>query len=156
MKIGLYFGSFNPVHNGHLQIAETILAKSDLKKIWFVVSPQNPLKKKNDLLNQKDRLQMVKLALKGNKNFSASDVEFHLPVPSYTIDTLSFLAKKFPQHTFSVIIGSDNLSKIHLWKNYETLLNDYEIFVYCRGRINKSKWKNYGNIHFPEVDLLKN
>lgn len=154
MKIGLYFGTFNPIHSGHLIIANTILQQTDLKKIWFVVSPQNPLKEKSDLLNHRHRLEMVNLAIEGNENFSACDVEFRLPVPSFTIDTLGFLRKKFPQHEFSIIMGSDNLEGIHLWKNYEELIADYKFFVYRRGKFDEAKWKSKSNIHILDVPLL--
>lgn len=121
MKIGLFFGSFNPIHTGHLIIANFILENSDLERIWFVVSPHNPLKEKKSLLNQYDRLHLVNLAIEDNPKFKASDIEFKLPQPSYTIDTLAYLAEKFSQHQFGLIMGSDNLSTINKWKKFRTV-----------------------------------
>ncbi len=132
MKIGLYFGSFNPVHLGHLIIANTIFHRSDLDEVWFVVSPQNPLKKRKSLIHEHDRLRMVELAIEDNYNFRASDVEFKMPRPSYTIDTLAYLSDRYPQHSFCLFLGSDSLKQLKRWKNYEQILEHYEIFVYPR------------------------
>jgi len=112
MKIGLYFGSFNPVHNGHLIIATYILNNSNLQQVWLIVSPQNPLKKSSSLLNEYHRLHLVKSAIEGEKNIKASSIEFQLPKPSYTIDTLTYLKEKYPQHDFSIIMGSDSFNNI--------------------------------------------
>src|SRR3954470_4207847 len=117
MKIGLYFGSFNPVHNGHLIIANYILSNTDIEQIWFIVSPQNPLKKTSTLLNEYHRLYLVQLAIENNLKFRSSDIEFKLPRPSFTIDTLTYLAEKYPRYEFVVIIGSDSLQNITKWKN---------------------------------------
>lgn len=132
MHIGLYFGSFNPVHIGHLIVANHIAEHTEVDKIWFVVSPHNPLKDSHTLLNEYDRLHLVNLAIENNNKFRASNVEFHLPKPSYTIDTLTYLAEKFPLERFSVIMGSDSFQNIHRWKNYEQLIANYSIIVYNR------------------------
>lgn len=132
MNIGLYFGSFNPVHIGHLIIANHITNTTLLEQVWFVISPQNPLKKENSLLNEHFRKHLIDLAIEGEKKFRTSNVEFKLPKPSYTIDTLTYLAEKNPQHHFSIIMGSDSFSNIKRWKNYEVLLKNYEIFIYER------------------------
>jgi len=132
MKIGLLFGSFNPVHVGHLIIANYMANYTTLDKVWLVVSPQNPLKKYGDLINTYDRLEMCKLATDNSKNIQVSDVELKLPQPSYTIDTLTHLKEKYPQHEFALIMGSDNLVSLPKWKNYKLILRDYQIFVYPR------------------------
>ena len=132
MNIGLYFGSFNPIHTGHLLIASHVADCGLVEKIWFVVSPQNPLKPSNSLLNEYDRLHMVNLAIEDDDRFKASDVEFKLPKPSYTIDTLTHLKEKYPQHNFSIIMGSDSYSNLHNWKNHELLKKNYPILVYNR------------------------
>ncbi|MBN9484490.1 MAG: nicotinic acid mononucleotide adenylyltransferase [Bacteroidetes bacterium 43-93] len=132
MHIGLYFGSFNPIHIGHLIIANHIVENADIDKIWFVVSPHNPLKEAHSLLNEYDRLHLVNLAIEGNNKFRASNVEFHLPKPSYTIDTLTYLKEKFPLEQFSVIMGADSFQNIQRWKNYEQLLANYQMIVYER------------------------
>lgn len=132
MHIGLYFGSFNPIHIGHLIVANHIVENVDIDKVWFVLSPHNPLKDSDSLLNEYDRLHLVELAIKDNSKFRASNVEFHLPKPSYTIDTLTYLKEKFPLEQFTVIMGSDSFSNIHRWKNYEALIANYNIIVYDR------------------------
>ncbi|TFV93593.1 nicotinate-nucleotide adenylyltransferase [Algoriphagus kandeliae] len=132
MNIGLFFGSFNPIHIGHMIIAETIYDRTDLDEVWFVVSPQNPLKKRKSLIHEFDRLRMVELAIEDNFHFRASDVEFHMPRPSYTIDTLTYLSEQYPQHQFRIFLGSDNLSQFKKWKNYEQILAHYQVYVYPR------------------------
>ena len=132
MKIGLYFGSFNPVHNGHLIIAKHVINNTDLKQVWMVISPQNPLKKSNSLLNKYDRLNMVQSALEGETKIKASTIEFNLPSPSFTIDTLAYLKEKHKQHQFSIIMGSDSFTNIKNWKNYEMIIKNYEIYIYQR------------------------
>ena len=132
MHIGLYFGSFNPIHTGHLIIANHIIAHTEIDKVWFVVSPHNPLKEAHSLLNEYDRIHLVNLAIEGNPKFRASNVEFHLPKPSYTIDTLTYLSEKFPLERFSVIMGSDSFQNIHRWKNFEQLTARYSFIVYNR------------------------
>lgn len=132
MKIGLYFGSFNPVHNGHLIIAQHVLNETDLEKIWFIVSPQNPFKQQKTLLNEYDRLHLVNLAIEGSTNLKAIDIEFKLPRPSYTIDTLTYLSEKYPAKIFSIIMGSDSYQNIDDWKNAEALKKNYSFYVYER------------------------
>ena len=132
MKVGLYFGSFNPIHHGHLIIANYILDHSDLDQLWFVISPQNPLKPSASLLNEYHRLFLVQLAIEGEKNLKASDIEFKLPKPSYTVDTLTYLQEKYPNHQFAIIMGSDSLQNLPKWKNYQWLLQHYPIYVYKR------------------------
>lgn len=131
-KIGLFFGSFNPVHVGHLIIANYMAEHTDLDEVWLVVTPQNPLKKKRTLANNYDRLHLVNLAIEGNPLLKASNIEFGLPQPSYTIDTLTYLKEKHPDDQFTLIMGGDNLLSLPKWKNFEILLRDYRIFVYSR------------------------
>ena len=132
MRIGLYFGSFNPIHNGHLIIANHVAQHCALDKVWFVVSPHNPLKESKSLLNEYDRLHLVNLAIEGNAKFKTSNIEFKLPKPSFTIDTLTYLAEKFPKHQFSIILGSDSFQNIHRWKNFEILVKNNPIIIYKR------------------------
>jgi nicotinate-nucleotide adenylyltransferase len=131
-KIGLYFGSFNPVHIGHIAVAGYMLEFGGLDQVWFVVSPHNPLKKKETLLADQQRLYMVQLATGDSMKLRASDIEFRLPVPSYTIDTLAFLKEKNPGHLFSLIVGEDNLYTLHKWKNVMELIKNHELLVYPR------------------------
>ena len=132
MKIGLYFGSFNPIHIGHLIIANHVLNETDLNKIWFVVSPQNPFKQSNSLLNETYRLQLVRLAVEQDNRIKVSDVEFSMPKPSYTIDTLTYLKEKNPGDTFSIIMGSDSFQNLDKWKNYRMITDAHTIYVYKR------------------------
>lgn len=132
MKIGLYFGSFNPIHNGHLIIASHALNQSDLQQIWFVVSPQNPFKQEQSLLNEYHRLHLVQLAVENDARFRASEIEFKLPRPSYTSDTLVYLAEKYPQHAFTVLMGSDGFQNLPKWKNAQWLMQNHRIMVYLR------------------------
>ncbi len=132
MRIGLFFGSFNPVHTGHLILANYMAQYTDLEQVWLVVSPHNPLKAKNTLARDRDRLNMVQLAVEGNTSLRASNIEMKLPQPSYTIDTLTYLNEQFPQHDFALIMGSDNLISLPKWKNFEVLLANYKIYVYAR------------------------
>jgi nicotinate-nucleotide adenylyltransferase len=152
LKIGLYFGSFNPIHVGHLIIADTLYDRSDLDEVWFVVSPQNPLKKRQSLAHEHDRLRMVELAIEGNFHFRASDVEFRMPRPSYTIDTLTYLSEQYPQHQFCLFLGSDNLGQLKKWKNYEQILEHYKILVYPRP--GESKFLEHPSIQVIEAPLL--
>ena len=132
MNIGLYFGSFNPIHIGHLIIANHVLNETSLEKIWFIVSPQNPLKKSNSLLNEFDRLHLVRLAVQDDNRIKCSDIEFSLSKPSYTTNTLAFLSEKYPEHKFSIIMGSDSYQNLDKWKNFETIVSNYSIYVYKR------------------------
>lgn len=132
MKIGLYFGSFNPIHVAHLIIANHILNETDIEKVWFVVSPQNPFKLSSSLLNEYHRLHLVKLATENDTRIKVSDIEFGLPKPSYTIDTLAYLAEKHPEHEFCVIMGSDSFQNLPKWKNAALIINNYSLYVYLR------------------------
>jgi nicotinate-nucleotide adenylyltransferase len=149
MKIGLFFGSFNPIHIGHMAIANYMAEFTDLKQVWFVVSPQSPLKKKTSLLADHHRLQLVRLAIGDSLNYKASNIEFQLPKPSYTINTLAHLAEKYPQHNFCLIMGSDNLETLHKWKNYEHILNEYELYIYPRPGSDGGELKNH-----PKVKIV--
>ena len=131
-KVGLFFGSFNPIHIGHLILANYILENSDMEELWFVVSPQNPFKDKKSLLKDHNRLDMVQLAVKNYPKMRASNVEFSLPKPSYTIDTLTYLHEKYPDNSFALIMGEDNLDGLAKWKNSETLIKNHQIIVYPR------------------------
>jgi nicotinate-nucleotide adenylyltransferase len=132
MRIGLYFGSFNPIHHGHLVIANYILQHAHLDQVWFVVSPQNPLKRSASLLNEYHRLHLVRLAVEGENQLKAADIEFKLPKPSYTVDTLTYLQEKYPNDEFSVIMGSDSFQNLPKWKNHQWLVSHYPIYVYRR------------------------
>lgn len=132
MNIGLYFGSFNPIHVGHLIIAQHVLDNTPIERLWFVVSPQNPFKPSKSLLNEYDRLSLVELAIEDNHKMETCDIEFKLPKPSYTIDTLTYLSEKYPSHNFFIIMGSDSYTNIDKWKNVELLLEKYHFIVYNR------------------------
>jgi nicotinate-nucleotide adenylyltransferase len=154
-KIGLFFGSFNPIHVGHLIIAEYMATRTDLDQVWFVVSPQNPLKKRSTLAKDYDRLHMVRLALEDNPKLKVTNIEFSLPKPSYTIDTMVYLHEKYPQHTFSLIMGGDNLAGIHKWKNFNLLLERYPIHVYQReGSDSASPWQATSDIRVYDVPMM--
>jgi nicotinate-nucleotide adenylyltransferase len=132
MKIGLFFGTFNPIHVGHLSIANYIVEHSDLNEVWLVVTPLSPFKKKSSLLDNHQRLEMVYRATEDYPKLRPSDIEFNLPEPHFTIHTLVYLQEKFPQHSFALIMGEDNLSSFHKWKNYEQILEEHDIYVYPR------------------------
>jgi len=132
MKIGLYFGSFNPIHTGHLIIANHAANETDLDQVWFVVSPQNPFKHSSSLLNEYQRLHLIKLAINGENNLRGSNVEFGLPKPSYTVDTLIYLKEKHPEHEFSILMGSDGFQNLNKWKNYQAITANYNIYIYRR------------------------
>lgn len=145
MKIGLYFGTFNPIHVGHLIIANHLAENSDLDQVWMVVTPHNPLKNKAGLLPDYHRLHMVHLATQGYEHIVPSDIEFKLPQPNYTVNTLTHLQEKYPNHTFSLIMGEDNLKSLQKWKNYEVILNNYKLYVYPR--ITSTQETNSAIIH---------
>lgn len=153
-KTGLFFGSFNPIHMGHLILANVMAENTDLSKVWFVVSPQNPLKPSKGLLHEFDRFDMVKAAVADNYKLEVSDVEFHLPKPSYTIDTLTHLREKFPNKEFKVIIGEDNLEIFRKWKNYEQILEHYGLYVYPRPNVTNSELRRHHNVKIIEAPLL--
>ena len=132
MKIGLFFGTFNPIHVGHLVIANYIVEYSDLDQVWFIVTPQSPFKTKISMLDNRQRYEMVYRATKDYQNLRPCDIEFHLSQPNYTVDTLTYLHEKYPEHTFALIMGEDNLHGFHKWKNYEVILNNHDIYVYPR------------------------
>ena len=136
MNIGLYFGSFNPIHIGHLIIANHVVNNTILDRVWFVVSPQNPFKKSASLLNEYHRLHLVNTAIDGEIKLKASNVEFKLPKPSYTIDTLAYLSEKYPQHQLSIVMGSDGFKNLDAWKNYKALVKNYSFFIYNRPGFN--------------------
>lgn len=154
MKTGLFFGSFNPVHIGHLIIANYMVEFTELDRVWLVVSPQNPFKLKSSLLNEYDRLHLVQLALEDSDTLSASDVEFHLPRPSYTIDTLTHLREKYPEQDFSLVMGSDNLMHFHKWKNHEVILKHHDLYVYFRKDYRKVELEDHPKVHLKQVPLL--
>ncbi|MFZ1380810.1 MAG: nicotinate (nicotinamide) nucleotide adenylyltransferase [Saprospiraceae bacterium] len=155
MKIGLYFGSFNPIHIGHLIIAQHILNHTEIQRLWFVISPHNPLKDKASLANDRDRLHLVQLAIEDNPSMKASDIEFKLPQPSYTIDTLTYIKEKYPRYEFALIMGADNLISLPKWKNYQLLINNYPIYIYKRPNYPiESALVQHENIHILDTPLL--
>lgn len=155
MKIGLFFGSFNPIHTGHLIIANYMANHTDLQQVWLVVSPHNPLKEKSDLINMYDRLEMAKLATEDAMNIRVSDIELKLPQPSYTIDSLAYLHEKYPEHEFSLIMGSDNLLSLKKWKNYELILRDYHIHIYPRPGYDNHDFNDHPSISFTKTPLME-
>lgn len=154
-KVGLFFGSFNPIHIGHLIIANYMATYSGLDEVWFVVSPQNPFKEKKSLANMYDRLEMVNLAIDGSDNLRASDIEFHLPRPSYTIDTLINLSEKFADKEFLLIMGEDNLQSLKKWKNSEILLRDYRIVVYPRPGYQNATLREHPSVAITDTPLME-
>lgn len=153
-KIGLFFGSFNPIHTGHMIIANIMVETTDLDKVWFVVSPQNPLKPSKGLLHEFDRYDMVRAAVYDNYKLEVTDVEFHLPRPSYTIHTLVHLSEKFPDKKFVVILGSDSLDSFTRWKNYQRILEDYELYVYPRPGVQLSELSQHPHVKMVDAPLL--
>lgn len=173
MNVGLFFGSFNPIHLGHLIIANVVREQTALQQVWFVVSPQNPFKKAGNLLNEYDRLRMVELAVEDNYDLRACNIEFSMPKPSYTADTLAYLGERYPNHQFHLILGSDNLTHFHRWKNYRTIIDHHVLYVYPRpgkvrsnearpdgarpdkvGQKIKEEVHEHPNLHFVEAPLL--
>ncbi|MBK6729744.1 MAG: nicotinate-nucleotide adenylyltransferase [Bacteroidetes bacterium] len=154
MTIGLFFGSFNPIHTGHLIIADYFANNCALDQVWLIVSPQNPLKDKATLLDEKHRLYMCNIAVEDNYKLQASNIEFHLPKPSYTIDTLTHLQEKYPDNKFVLIMGSDNLASIDKWKNYELLLKNFTFYIYTRPEFEIKNIPYSGDIHFFEVPQI--
>ena len=157
-KIGLFFGSFNPIHIGHLILANYILENSDMDELWFVVSPQNPFKEKKSLLKDHNRLDMVQLAIKNYPKMKASNVEFSLPQPSYTIDTLTYLHEKYPDYSFALIMGEDNLDGLTKWKNSETLIKNHQIIVYPRsfeGEKKDNEYLQHENISLIQAPVIE-
>ncbi|MGB3778559.1 MAG: nicotinate (nicotinamide) nucleotide adenylyltransferase [Tunicatimonas sp.] len=158
MNIGLFFGSFNPIHLGHLIIANVVREQTNLQQVWFVVSPQNPFKKAKSLLNEYDRLRMVELAVEDNYDLRACNIEFSMPKPSFTADTLAYLSERYPTHQFHLILGSDNLTHFHRWKNYQAIIDHHTLYVYARPEASASKINdeisNHPSLHYVEAPLL--
>ncbi|MFV0522681.1 MAG: nicotinate (nicotinamide) nucleotide adenylyltransferase [Mangrovibacterium sp.] len=156
MKVGLYFGTFNPVHVGHMAIANYMLEFTEIERLWFIVSPQSPFKRKKNLLDNYQRLEMVHRAIGNNHKYKASDIEFKLPKPSYTIDTLAYLTELHPEHEFWLIMGEDNLQYLHKWKNYEVILKHYHILVYPRSDSSTPKeFQHHPRIHKVDAPLME-
>jgi nicotinate-nucleotide adenylyltransferase len=163
MKIGLYFGTFNPIHVGHLIIANHFAEHTDLNQVWMVVTPHNPLKNKDTLLKDSTRLELVFLATEDYPKIKPCDIEFQLPQPNYTVNTLAHLQDKYPKNEFSLIMGEDNLKSFHKWKNYEVILENHDIYVYPRvdenGHSNnngeKYGFKNNTNVHFIAAPIVE-
>jgi nicotinate-nucleotide adenylyltransferase len=157
MKIGLYFGTYNPIHVGHLIIANHMAEHADLDQVWMVVTPHNPLKKKATLLNDHHRLQMVHLATDDFPKIKPSDIEFKLSQPNYTVNTLVHLQEKYPNHEFSLIMGEDNLKTLHKWKNYEAILEHHDIYVYPRisSETENLELKNHPKIHLIDAPVVE-
>lgn len=155
MKIGLFFGSFNPVHVGHMIIANYLANNTDLDKVWMVVSPQNPFKEKKSLAKDNDRLHLVNLAIGDNLKLKASNIEFDLPQPSYTVDTLAFLKEKHPDKKFVLIMGGDNLKSLHKWKNYEHILEYHQIYVYKRPDYDLGELQDHPSVKILDAPLMQ-
>lgn len=154
MKTGLFFGSFNPVHIGHMIIADYMAEFGGLQQVWLIVSPHNPLKSKQSLAPDYDRLHLVQLAIGEHPKLRASDIEFHLPKPSYTVDTLAYLREKYPGREFALIMGGDNLLSFHKWKNHEFLLQNYSIYVYRRPSYDAGELAKHPNVRIFDAPLL--
>lgn len=154
MKVGLFFGTFNPVHTGHLIIADFFAQNTDVDQVWFVISPQSPFKQKSSLLDEKHRFYMVNIAVEDNPKLKASNIEFHLPKPGYTIDTLTYLKEKYPEHSFVLLMGSDNLESFPKWKNYEAILAEHALYVYKRPGFSGIPAVLKGDIRVFDVPLL--
>jgi nicotinate-nucleotide adenylyltransferase len=154
MKVGLLFGSFNPIHIGHLILANFMATNTDLDTVWLVVSPQNPFKPSKTLLHEFDRLHMVSLAVADNSNLGVSNIEFSMPKPSYTIDTLTYLQEKYPSYEFVLIMGEDNIPLFPKWKNYESILKYHKVYVYPRSGSTLTEVKDMPNIHFVQAPIL--
>lgn len=154
MTVGLFFGSFNPIHVGHLIIANVMAESPDISQVWFVVSPQNPFKKRKSLLHEFDRLDLVNAAIQDNFSMQACDIEFNMPKPSYTIDTLTYLSQKHPDYTFKLIIGEDNLKSFPKWKNADQILRDYGLYVYPRPNSQPSELLDHENVKVIEAPMM--
>ncbi len=158
MRIGLYFGTFNPIHIGHMAIANHLVEFSDLDEVWMVVTPHNPFKKKASLLADNHRLQLVQIATEGYPKLKSSNIEFKLPQPNYTVNTLAHISEKYPEHTFNLIMGSDNLKSFHKWKNYEVILENYDIYVYPRiveEEKTNTQFDNHSKIHKVDAPIME-
>jgi len=154
MKIGLFFGSFNPIHNGHLILANHMAEYTDLDQVWLVVTPHNPHKQKESLLDDYERMHMVNLATEDYEKLRPSDIEFKLPQPNYTVNTLAHLTEKFPQHEFSLIMGEDNLRSLHKWKNYGVIVAEFSIYVYPRKGTTEAL-PQYPNVRMVDAPIVE-
>lgn len=155
MKVGLFFGSFNPVHVGHMVIANYFVSFTDLQQIWFVVSPHNPLKDKQSLLSDYHRLEIVNRAIENDSRFKASNIEFGLTQPNYTIHTLVHLSERNPHHQFVLMMGSDNLQSFHKWKNYEAILEHYELYVYPRNGFDGGPFRDHSSVRWIDAPMME-
>ena len=157
MKIGLFFGTFNPIHIGHLIIANYMAEFSDLEEVWFVVTPLSPFKKKSSLLDNHHRLALTNIAVEDYPKLKTSDIEFKLPQPNYTVNSLIHLEEKYPDHQFCLIMGEDNLKSLHKWKNYETILQNYEVYVYPRisEGTTENELLNHSKIHQINAPIVE-
>lgn len=153
-KVGLFFGSFNPVHIGHLIIANSMLQQSDLDEVWLVVSPQNPLKERGSLLADEERLEMVRRAVADNENLRVCDIEFRLPLPSYTVHTLAALKAEYPGNEFCLLMGSDNLANFTCWKSWEEILSKYHLYVYPRPGTEHCPLTNHAHVTMVQVPMM--
>ena len=153
-SIALFFGSFNPIHQGHLVIAQAVITQSLADEVWFVISPQNPFKNADDLLEEQIRLKMVQLSIQSQPQFKACDIEFDLPKPNYTINTLNEVLKQFPSETFKLLIGEDNLAHFHLWNDYQDILNQAALLVYPRPNTPTSELKSHPKVTMLDVPLF--
>jgi len=154
-KTGLFFGSFNPIHIGHLVVGEYMVENTDLDDFWFIISPHNPLKEKKTLLADHHRLAMVNLAIEDDARFQSSNIEFKMPQPSYTIDTLTYLQEKHPQNQFVLISGTDIFPSFHKWKNYKELLSQYQLYIYNRPAYEPGNYAGHENIHLFNAPLME-
>ncbi|NJK85528.1 MAG: nicotinate-nucleotide adenylyltransferase [Bacteroidales bacterium] len=154
MKTGLYFGSFNPVHIGHMAIANYVVEFTDIDEVWFVLSPHNPLKKKVTLLNDYARFELLEAAIGSDNRFRASNIEFKLPKPSYTIDTLAYLREQFPKKEFTLIMGSDNLSTFNKWKNFEFIEENFTRYIYPRPQVQITP-EHHKNVMVMDAPLIE-
>ncbi|MBN2639132.1 MAG: nicotinate-nucleotide adenylyltransferase [Bacteroidales bacterium] len=154
-KIGLFFGSFNPIHNGHLILASYMSQFTDLEGVWFVVSPQNPLKEKKGLLPDYHRLALVRLAIEDYLGFQVTDIEFKMPRPSYTIDTLARLSEKYPDHKFVLISGTDVFGQLNKWKNYEAILEQYGFYVYPRPGYDMGQYQSHPHVRLFQAPHME-
>lgn len=152
---GLYFGSFNPIHNGHLMLANYLVENSGLDALWFVISPQNPFKTKESLLPDYQRLELVNRAIEGYTKFAACDIEFSMPKPSYTIDTLTYLGEKYPKREFALIMGTDNLDRLDRWKNYEQIINNHKIIVFPRNGSDGGALRSHPNVKIVDTPIIE-
>ena len=153
-RTALFFGSFNPIHVGHLVIANTMLQQEGIDEVWLVVSPQNPLKERATLHADHHRLQMVRRAIEDNYRLRDCDIEMHLPLPSYTVVTLAALGEKYPDREFCLIMGSDNLENFHRWRNYEYILQNYHIYVYPRPGSENCPLRDHPNVTMTDVPMM--